>query len=46
MINSELPRTPEDYIHRIGRTGRAGKPGTATLWFRRAKSSIWSRSKN
>jgi ATP-dependent RNA helicase RhlE len=29
VINFELPRTPEDYIHRIGRTGRAGKPGTA-----------------
>jgi ATP-dependent RNA helicase RhlE len=29
VINYELPRTPEDYIHRIGRTGRAGKPGTA-----------------
>ncbi|MQM35543.1 MAG: DEAD/DEAH box helicase, partial [Candidatus Accumulibacter phosphatis] len=29
VINFELPRTPEDYIHRIGRTGRAGKAGTA-----------------
>ena len=29
VINFDLPRTPEDYIHRIGRTGRAGKPGTA-----------------
>ncbi|MFZ4535443.1 DEAD/DEAH box helicase [Propionivibrio sp.] len=29
VINFELPHTPEDYIHRIGRTGRAGKPGTA-----------------
>ncbi len=29
VINYELPHTPEDYIHRIGRTGRAGKPGTA-----------------
>jgi ATP-dependent RNA helicase RhlE len=29
VINYELPYTPEDYIHRIGRTGRAGMPGEA-----------------
>ena len=29
VINYELPNTPEDYIHRIGRTGRAGKEGAA-----------------
>jgi len=29
VINFELPHTPEDYVHRIGRTGRAGKLGTA-----------------
>jgi ATP-dependent RNA helicase RhlE len=29
VVNFELPGTPEDYIHRIGRTGRAGKSGTA-----------------
>ena len=29
VINFELPHTPEDYLHRIGRTGRAGKLGTA-----------------
>lgn len=29
VINYELPRSPKDYIHRIGRTGRADKPGTA-----------------
>ena len=29
MINYELPHTPEDYVHRIGRTGRAGTPGEA-----------------
>lgn len=29
VINAELPRSPNDYIHRIGRTGRAGQPGTA-----------------
>ncbi|MGJ8672187.1 DEAD/DEAH box helicase [Rubritalea sp.] len=29
VINYELPRAPKDYIHRIGRTGRAGSPGDA-----------------
>ena len=29
VINFEIPHTPEDYVHRIGRTGRAGKQGTA-----------------
>nr|MBA3900808.1 ATP-dependent helicase [Bacteroidota bacterium] len=29
VINYELPRSPKDYIHRIGRTGRAESPGTA-----------------
>ncbi|MDO6563607.1 DEAD/DEAH box helicase [Amphritea sp. 1_MG-2023] len=29
VINYELPHNAEDYIHRIGRTGRAGKNGVA-----------------
>ncbi len=29
VINYELPHTPEDYVHRIGRTGRAGNMGEA-----------------
>jgi ATP-dependent RNA helicase RhlE len=29
VINYELPRSPKDYIHRIGRTGRAESPGDA-----------------
>jgi len=30
VINYELPSVAEDYVHRIGRTGRAGKKGDAT----------------
>jgi ATP-dependent RNA helicase RhlE len=29
VINYELPRSPKDYIHRIGRTGRAESAGEA-----------------
>lgn len=29
VLNFDLPKHPEDYIHRIGRTGRAGKDGLA-----------------
>lgn len=29
VINFELPNVPEDYVHRIGRTGRAGASGKA-----------------
>jgi ATP-dependent RNA helicase RhlE len=29
VINYELPRSPKDYVHRIGRTGRAGAEGEA-----------------
>ncbi|MCL5040635.1 MAG: DbpA RNA binding domain-containing protein, partial [Firmicutes bacterium] len=29
VINFDIPQDPESYVHRIGRTGRAGKTGTA-----------------
>jgi ATP-dependent RNA helicase RhlE len=29
VVNFEIPYDPEDYVHRIGRTGRAGKEGLA-----------------
>ena len=28
VINFDPPRTPDDYVHRVGRTGRAGRSGT------------------
>jgi superfamily II DNA/RNA helicase len=29
VVNFDLPRSPRDYVHRIGRTGRAGESGVA-----------------
>ncbi|MFS2145088.1 helicase-related protein, partial [Kosakonia cowanii] len=29
VVNFDLPNVPEDYVHRIGRTGRAGATGEA-----------------
>jgi ATP-dependent RNA helicase DDX5/DBP2 len=33
VVNYDVPKTLEDYIHRIGRTGRAGAKGTAVSFF-------------
>jgi len=33
VVNYDIPKTHEDYIHRIGRTGRAGAKGTAVTFF-------------
>ena len=43
VINYELPHVAEDYIHRIGRTGRAGKLGVAVTIVSRAdvRSMSW-----
>ena len=40
VVNYELPHVPEDYVHRIGRTGRAGSygPGAVAGRERRARS--------
>jgi ATP-independent RNA helicase DbpA len=37
VINYELPRQPETYVHRIGRTGRAGEKGIALSIFTEAE---------
>jgi ATP-dependent RNA helicase RhlE len=29
VVNYDLPQVPEDFIHRVGRTGRAAEKGTA-----------------
>ena len=33
VINYDLPKTAEDYVHRIGRTARAGARGAAVSFF-------------
>ena len=32
VVNYDLPQVPEDFIHRVGRTGRAGAHGTASTF--------------
>lgn len=39
VINYELPRDPEIYIHRIGRTGRAGEKGIALSLYTQAEKN-------
>ena len=38
VINYDVPNDPESYIHRIGRTGRAGKDGKAIMFVSRGES--------
>ena len=40
VVNFELPNVPEDYVHRIGRTGRAGRQGDAILFVARREQHV------
>ncbi|VAI15050.1 unnamed protein product [Triticum turgidum subsp. durum] len=40
VINYSFPLTTEDYVHRIGRTGRAGKKGVAHTFFTQADKGL------
>jgi len=42
VINYDLPQVPEDYIHRVGRTGRAGKEGSALTFLTPSDRSMWN----
>lgn len=40
VINYDLPSDVDDYVHRIGRTGRAGNTGVSTAFFNRGNKNI------
>jgi ATP-dependent RNA helicase DDX3X len=40
VINYDLPSDIDDYVHRIGRTGRAGNTGSSTAFFNRGNKNI------
>ena len=41
VINYDLPQVPEDYVHRIGRTARAGSEGSALTFLTPDDRSMW-----
>lgn len=45
VINYDLPQCPEDYIHRIGRTARAGKEGFSLTFVTRSDIKKWKKIK-
>lgn len=42
VVNYDFPRNIEEYVHRVGRTGRAGKHGDSISYFTRAD---WGQAK-
>ncbi|KAF9688614.1 hypothetical protein SADUNF_Sadunf01G0006600 [Salix dunnii] len=40
VVNFDLPNDIDDYVHRIGRTGRAGNSGLATAFFNEGNASL------
>lgn len=42
VVNYDLPMVPEDYIHRIGRTGRAGKEGHSIAFVTQQERGRWN----
>ncbi len=42
VINYDLPQVPEDYVHRIGRTARAGSEGSALTFLTPSDRSMWN----
>ncbi|MDC3087573.1 DEAD/DEAH box helicase [Candidatus Pelagibacter sp.] len=42
VINYDLPQVPEDYVHRIGRTARAGSEGSALTFLTSDDRAMWN----
>ena len=42
VINYDLPQVPEDYVHRIGRTARAGSEGSALTFLTQHDRLMWN----
>ena len=40
VLNYDFPMSIEDYVHRVGRTGRAGVTGTAISFFTRSNARL------
>ena len=40
VVNYDLPTDIDDYVHRIGRTGRAGNTGMSTAFFNRGNRGV------
>jgi ATP-dependent RNA helicase DDX3X len=40
VVNYDLPTDIDDYVHRIGRTGRAGNTGVSTAFFNRGNQEV------
>ena len=43
VVNFDLPQTPDDFIHRVGRTGRAGQRGSASTFISKSERGEVSR---
>ena len=44
VVNYDLPATVEEYVHRIGRTGRIGNKGIATAFFQKDRDMHLARA--
>lgn len=40
VVNFDFPNNVEDYVHRIGRTGRSKKSGTSYTYFTRSNANL------